>query len=387
MKEVEGAETSIPEAKPDKSLSRREFLKRFRNALAGIAISQPGAKQLAELAQTIEQRRAVVQQEHAMPTDLLSREELAAHFHTHIYDLSEADFPGEYVELFLRRSVAETRLFQMLKEGRLLGMDILLIDSYKVDPEKFTPAQRELMARHPTILNGLQRQIEKAKESNRSEIEEHREAMRAEHAQKLQELDVQSASLNPDQYQVRLQALNYTYGRYLSDEPSEEDLQELVIKGYSPTLGTATDEQGRTGPHNFVFMAVRERPAEVTFTSGSESLTIPATRIPYRESLNDSLRLEDQSYPTPEDFTVAEDANSLGYVVLGGPSWGYVLRHELQHSRGVFDEESADRGFLAEIAEAARHMQETGSDEKYWAVFRTPQGVIITDSRFQPTNL
>lgn len=130
---------------------------------------------------------------------------------------------------------------------------------------------------------------------------------------------------------------------------------DLVQLAYSPTLGTGTNDRGENGPRNFIFLAVR----------------------------GDMAPRPEQSYPAPEDFNVSGEANVEGYIVNTRTA-GNTFWHEAAHSRGVYGETDADRAMLDMFSQAATHMAETGSDEKYPAVFRTPEGFTITKSNNVP---
>lgn len=316
-----------------------------------------------------------------LPTDIISREELASKFNTRIYDLPQSQFPNDFVELNLRRSVEKTPLFQRLAEGRLIGMNIVLVNSDRIDPAAFTSEQRALFDENPVLESSLNRQIESAREFNFREIEENRDQMWEEYNTKLLELDARRATLSVDRFSVEAQALGYQYDRYLSEEVKDIDFNEIAMRGWSPTDGSFVDDQGRQGARNYIFQAVRNNPEPtVTFSSGSESLTISANRVRTSSSETGSAYAPrtEQSYPTLNSLDVAENPDLGGYVIMGGRTPGIILRHEMEHSRGVYDETEADRQVIEGIAEAAQHMEETGSDSKYWAVFRTPEGLTIT---------
>lgn len=355
-------------------VSRRQFIKTFAGASAAAAVlSQPGANALADWAES-----GNGQTEIDLPTDILSAKELEETYRTKIHDLSESEFPSNYVELYFRGSVGETPLFKRLKDGDIIGLDVILINHSSVDPDYLTPSQRDFMEKHPTIKAGLQRQVEKVREANAQEIDENRERMQVEYRNKLMELEDRGGNLSPDQLNVEQQALEYSYGRYLSGDPSEQDLRELAIRGYASMSGTATNDRGENGPRSFLFLAVRDKEKTVTFTSGEESLTISSNRIPYRSDNSVYTPNPEQSYPTQDNFEISSTPDELGYIVVDRLTPGFILRHEMRHAQGTFNEESADRGALEGIVEAANHMAETGSDEKYWAVFHTPQGTTIT---------
>lgn len=373
------AESPLQRDEAPEEIPRRTFLQNLGAAMGWLFVGrQPAANLLADLA-----KKRVAQQpplETELPTDIISREELMSRFNITIHDLSESEFPDEFVELNFRRSAENERAFIMLKEGKLVAMAVFLVDSNYVDPDSFTPSQREFMAQHPTIEAALRRQNEAAKELNRQEIAQNQAAMRQQYQKLLNELEAKKSGLSEDRYSVELQALTYAYDRYLRDEPTEQDLLEIAIRGTAPTKGTGINAQGEEGPYSFVFVAVRQPPETVTFTAGSESLTISARKIPSAAETLSSTNAPDpsQSYPTLKSFQVAEEANEYGYSVLGGGTPGFVLRHELKHAQGVFDEADADQRALDGIMAAAEHMEETGSDEKYWVVFRTPAGLTIT---------
>lgn len=362
----EEQEAVKPELPKRTTISRRNFLK----SIGAGAASQVIPKWLGHETET------------EMPTDIVSREELESRYRTNIYDLPEADFPDNYVELEFRRSIAGEPLFQRLESGAIIGLDIILVDSDSVDPEVLTDDQREFMSQHSFISAGLNRKVEEVRELNRQEIIENRDRMRSEYQQKLEELEASRSSLSSDEYSVELQALNYMYGRYLSDEPSPQDLKEIGIRGYASMDGTGRNDRGETGPRSFIFLAVRDKESEVTFSSEGVRKTISSNRIPYEASSGAQFAPNpEQSYPGEGNFRIVEDPNSNGYVVVGGHTPGFIFRHEASHARGVFVEEDADRVALQGIVDASIHMQDTGSDEKYWVVFRTPEGVTLTKRR------
>jgi len=365
--EPEDKEQQIPQAPTTKQsgISRRGFLRMAGVAGAVAVAREMGADMSPAQAQEVETN---------LPTDILSSEELESRYHTRIHDLSRTEFPEDYVELHLRKNISEERMFQRLEQGRTEGFDIFLINNDDINPQYLTASQREyLRTHHPTVIDGVEREIERAQEANRSEILENRDSMRSEYQTKLTQL-TERTDLSDDQLHVQKQALDYQYDRYLSDTIHPQDLNEMRVRGYAPTI---SGSNGR--PHSFLFMAVRDKPGDVTFTSGSETLTIPSSRIPTREENRDSYSPSpEQSYPDEEDFTVLDASVDNGYVVVNGLTPGFVLRHEVAHSQGIPVEEHADRAALEGITRASVHMNETGSDEKYWAVFETPEGVTIT---------
>jgi hypothetical protein len=331
-----------------------------------------------------EVERAPEEQEALNELGLLSREELLERFGIVIHDLPRDLFPDNYVELEFRSSALENRLFQMLQERRLNGLYIFLINSDRVDPAAFTDAQREFMSEHPTILAGLEREIERIRELNRQEILEYGPRMREEHSKKLAYLESIRPTLTEDRYSVELQALNYMYSRYLADNPREEDLYEMAIRGYAPTKGTGENARGEVGPQGFVFLAVRDKNPEVTFVSGTETLIIPSSRIPYGNSdstaeyPNRFSPRPEQSFPSLQVLQIADEPDANGYLIIGGLTPGVILRHELKHIQGIIAEDGADRATLQDIMLAFAHMQETGNDDKYWIVFITPEGITLT---------
>jgi len=362
-------------------ISRRDFLKNVsKGTAAAVILNQPGAQALENFANKVDARKQA-QTETIQNLDIIPREELESRYRTRIWDLPQAQFPDDYVEMEIRRSAAEELLFQRLEGGRIIGLDIILVDSDSVDPNKLTSEQRELVSQHSTILDGLERKVEEVQELNRQEITANRDKMRAEYQQKLAKLDGEKGSLSNDKYNVERQALDYVYDRYLSEEPSAEDLKEIGVRGYTSMQGTGENERGEKGPRSFVFLAIRDKQKEVTITSGTESKTISASRIPGDEGSSTVFAPKpEQSYPDENTFQTIEDPNSNGYVVVGGHTPGFIFRHEASHARGVFAEDDADKVALEGIVNAASHMKETGSDEKYWVVFKTPEGITLTKS-------
>ncbi|RJR28576.1 hypothetical protein C4564_05055 [Candidatus Microgenomates bacterium] len=356
-----------------KKISRRELIGAAVKAVAAATVlSQPGAHALADWVE------GGVEGDIKLPADILSNQELEATYRTRIHDLPEAQFPDDYVELFFRRSASETTLFQRLESGRIIGLDVVLVNHSTVDLSHLTRSQQEMLDGQPSIAAGLQRQIDRVQEINLQEIEENRDSMRLEYQEKVSELDSRKPDMSEDRYKVELQALDYSYGRYLTEEPSSSDLEEIGMRGYAPMNGTASNDRGEQGPRSFIFLAVRDREKTKTFVSGSDSITVPANRIPYGNDNSIYAPHPEQSFPKEADFDILAEPNELGYVVVDKLTPGFILRHESRHAQGVLDEESADKGALEGIVEAANHMAETGSDEKYWAVFRTPDGVTIT---------
>lgn len=356
--------------------SRRSFLRTAwegAQALTGVWLGK-------KLDLPLQQTQAA---ETELPSDILSDEELESRFRTRIHDLPKENFPTNYVELHLRRSVENEPLFQRLESGRVIGLDIFLIDSDQVDPSHFTQEQRQFLADNPTIEAGVLRAIEKAKETNRQEIEENKESMRGEYQERLNNLNQRRTTMNNDRYQVEFSALEYQYDRYLSNEPTEHELKEIAIRGRTETQLTGENDRGETGSRSFIFMATRDRQESVTFTSGNEILTISAQKIPYRSQANsDSYAPNpEQSYPESSEFAQAEGGTVEDYLVVGGLTPGFILRHELGHAQGRIVEGDADLVALNGITRAADHMRETGSDSEYWAVFETPEGITITENQ------
>lgn len=375
-------EIGAPGVPAKKGMSRRDFLRSgVQGVVAGVVAAQPGAKVLANLAEGVQAWQGG--QEAEKDLDIIPREELLNRYRTGIFDLPEGQFPDNYVELEFRRSAGEEVLFQRLEKGRIIGLDVILVNSDSVDPAKLTPEQREFISKHSVILNGLENKIREVEGLNRKEIAENRDSMRAEYQQKLAELDAQrrEQSWTDDRYTVENEALRYAYERYLMDEPSEQDLKEIGIRGYTSMEGTGKSDRGETGPRSFIFLAVRDKEKEITFTSGQETKTVSSSRIPYGTETGAVFAPNpEQSHPNENSFQMSDDPNSNGYVVVGGHTPGFIFRHEASHARGVFSEEDADKMALEGIVNAADHMKETGSDEKYWVVFRTPEGITITSS-------
>lgn len=365
-------------------MTRRDFLKVVaKGSAAAAASSVRGASQLGDFAQSVDARR---QSEDAripegLPDDIISEEELENRFNIKKYDLPREQFPNDFVELHIRASAAEDPLFQRLESGRLKGLNVFLVDHQSIDPSKFTPEQREAMDRDPFILAGLERQLERVKQMNTDEIEDNRSRMREEYNEKYAELSSRRDQTSDDRFKVEEQALAYTYGRYLRDEPTLEDLSELSMVGYAPMNGTGTNHRGEQGPVSYIFLAVRDKEPTVTFASGNESKTISSSRIPYGEQNGQRAPHPSQSYPDGSQLTILEEPNEHGYLIVGGRGPGDTFIHESTHARGVLDEPGADRATIERIMSAAQHMRETESDEKYWLVFETPEGVTITQDQ------
>jgi len=367
------------------TFTRRTLLRQFLSFFTAVAIEKSGLRLLGGYVQNQTETETETETE-PLPSGIISREELLQRFNIVIHDLPEAHFPTSYVELNFRRSAQEERVFEMLEEGRLIGMDIILVDSDIVDPNFFTAEQNQLMTEFPALAANLAREFEKSREINRQEIEENRQIMMVRYHELLGQLNQNQTTMSLDRYQVELQALHYSYDRYISDQVLEIDLTEIAVRGYSPTVGTATNSRGQSGPRNFVFLAVRDSQKTITFTSGSETKTIPASRIPQASVdgvallPNSQAPQPDQSRPNQSSLIIGEVPNRLGYLILGGRTPGTILRHEFQHSRGIPDETEADRRSLQRLQEAADYLESTGSDEKYFIEFRTPEGVTVTQN-------
>lgn len=113
-------------------------------------------------------------------------------------------------------------------------------------------------------------------------------------------------------------------------------------------------------------------------------MTIDSSRTLHGDRKNqDYAPHPNQSYLNPETLEVSDEPNLGGYIAVTITP-GLTLRHELAHTTGIYDETHADEHAIAGLFEAADHMEETGSDEKYWAVFTTPEGITITKNNNKP---
>lgn len=228
---------SRQESVSDGKLNRREFLKAAMATTAALATSR-FPKPLVPSPENSKQKTDTEGGPSVEATDILTSEELETRYNTRIHDLSRDTFPNDYVELGLRKSVGDERLFQRLESGRMAGLDIFLINGPDVDPQNLTVEQRAyLEENHPTIIPSIERQMQAVVEFNRKEIEVNRKLARQEYFTRLEDLNNRASNISNDKYVVEKQALDYKYGRYLADEPNSDDLSAIKMRGYAPTLG------------------------------------------------------------------------------------------------------------------------------------------------------
>jgi hypothetical protein len=349
-------------------MSRRQFLMSFGMLMTRMITRHPAVETVSRWMQKpVFDTTEDVVEENRLPTDIVSSEELERRYKTRIHNLSQADFPQNYVELYLRKAVTSEPLFQKL-ESFDLTLDIVLVDSFTVDPGALTREQYMYIYENtPQVLTVLTDYVLQNREANRQEIEDNRYPMQLEYYTRLQDLNMRRATMSDDQYSVESSALMYFYSRYFRLEPTEEDLRHPnAIHGlFFPREITSEDQR-----NIYIFLAVRDVVDGITITQGDFSLTVQ------RKHLNAPRPA--QSYPTLEDFPLlVAQANADGYAVQpNGP--GHTLRHEFVHENRLLSEPQADLYAVQRMADAGEHMRLTGSDAYYWVVFRTPEGITIT---------
>lgn len=358
----DGADSPQEAPVEKKGVTRREWLKAAGGGVISGFVPGLGNVNLAE-----SKRRRT--------GEIIGEEELRTRFNTEIFDLPRDRFPDDYVELGFTRSAEQSVLFQGLESGRF-KLRVILIDDFQVSTDKLTAEQRQYFQDKPAVLNSLKTELGRIKELSKEKIASEAPEKKVEYDKRLNELmDLRDlGKLTQDQYDVREQALDYQYEAYLveGDNLSDDLLQRngLRMFGTTQTLGTTKDGK----PIQHVFMAVRDIP-QVTFKSGDETYTIDA--IVSDDILSIAPKPED-SYADPETLDV--DYDSPEYMI-GRLDAGIILRHELQHARGLLRERDADSEVIADLTKAY-DMKEGGDDSGYWIVFDTPEGRMYAQNAY-----
>jgi hypothetical protein len=360
-------------------MSRRAWLKHARNFLFGAALMTKdlGLDKIQLDAQT--QNLSPANETKEKVGDLISREELLNKYHVKIFDLPPSKHPSDYVELNFRQGAKESKLFKKLAQGNL-KLDVFVLDDFHIDDQTLEPQQKSALPKH--ILESMQRDVESTMQSNREQLEKTRPTKKAEYTQKFAKLEEQqkTGQISTDKYQAELAALNYTYGMFLRDQPTREDL----LVGYQ-TLGlTKTDvgekgPDGKVTPHAYVFLSARNLPPTKTFKVGNESSTVDSVYVTYMHNpIDNTAPNPEQSYPDPKSITLNPDNEA--YAIKSGYTSGIVARHEFNHASGVIVERDADMKAIQEITKAHQTYIESGDTSQYWLVFNTPQGQMVTQN-------
>lgn len=297
------------------------------------------------------------------PTDFITSEELGEVFHTKILNIEGSNF----VRLRIRREAENESPFKELKNGND-ELIIFLMDGPTINPAYFTQEQRDL---YPKVVTWMGSVIERQKQEELERIDEDRDVLMSYYNEQKSSLDnkVSQELITQDQYKVQRAKLDYDYRVVLGNYTDDDFV--MNIKGMTAYADYKDFIDGKMVDvrRSYVFLPMRNFP-KVVFESGG----ITDERDPgARYNVQPEPRM---SYPIPEQYSK--------YLLhseypMGAQDVGFALRHELAHVAGV-DHPYADWGPNVEIIQASMLREKTGDDSKYYLVFETPEGMMITHS-------